>query len=173
MGSKNLLEDNRSHSWRNSFAIIMPSCCRFWSLVGVSVTDIELRFINMVLSSAISNVLTNSFSETATVFDLRDSDFTICEDRLQVYSSYCFLMLHICSKEFKFWVWSVLPMVHLVTALFSDCSPRWSTAVWRLYFTCNWTEKMISSPLCSKSLFLIWCTYQLPCLAWLCLLVEK
>ena len=150
MGSKNLLEDNRSHSLKNSFAIIMPSCCRFCSLVGVSITDPELRFINMVLPSAISNMLTNSFSKTATIFDLRDSDFRICEDRVQLHSSYCFLMLHICSKEFEFRVWSVLPMFHLVTATASDCSPRWSTAVWRLYLACNyWTEKMILSPLCS------------------------
>ena len=98
-------------------------------------------------------------------------------------------MLHICSKEFKFRTWSALPMVQLATAslsgenllilptvlapLFSDCSPRCSTAVWRLYLACDWTEKMISSRLCSKSLFIIWCLYQLSCLAWLCLLVEK
>ena len=173
MGSKNLLEDNRSHSLKNSFAIIMPSCCRFCSLVGVSITDPELRFINMVLPSAISNMLTNSFSKTATIFDLRDSDFTICDDSVQLYSSYCSMMLHIWSKEFKFRVWSALAMVHLVTALFSDCSPRWSTAVWRLYLAWDWTEKMISSPLCRESLFLIWCTYQLPCLTWLRLLVEN
>ena len=83
----------------------------------------------MVLSSAISNGLTNTFSETATTFDLRDSDFRIYEGHV-----------HISSKEFNFWVWSALPMVHLVTpslsaenlltpsmvlaSLFSDCSPR-------------------------------------------------
>ena len=130
-----------------ALAIIMPSCCRFCSLVGVSITDPELRFINVVLSSAIWNVLTNSFSKTTTIFDLRDSDFRICEDRVQLYSSCSSLMLHIWSKEFKFRVWSALSVVYLVTALFSDCSPRWSTAVWSLHLACDWTEKVISSPL--------------------------
>ena len=58
MRSKNLLEDYRSRSWRNSFARVMPSCCRLSSLLGVSISDLELSFINMVLSSAISNGLT-------------------------------------------------------------------------------------------------------------------
>ena len=189
MGSKNLLEDNRSHSQRNCFAITMPSWWRFCSLVGVSIINPELRFINMVLSSAISKGLINSFYKTAITLALRDSDFRICEHRVGLYTSYCSLMLHICIKDFKFEAWSALPMVHLVTAslsaesllillivlasLFSDCSPPWSGAVWRLCLACDWTEKMISSPLCSESLFLIWCIHQVPCLAWLCLLVEK
>ena len=148
----------------------MPPCCRFCSLVGVSITNPELRFINMVLSSAISNGLANSFSKTVTTFDLRDSDFRICEGRVRVYTSYCSLMFHIFCKEFKFRAWPALPMVQLVTpslswekllilptvltSLFSDCCPRCSKAVyiWRLYLACYWTEKMISSPLCSESL---------------------
>ena len=132
----------------------------------------------MALSSAISNGLTNSFSKTVTTFDLRDSDFRICQGHV-----------HICSKELNFRAWSALLMVHLVTAslsaenlltqptvlasLFSDCSPHWPTAVWKLYLACHQTEKMLSLPLCSESLFLILCTYLLPYLAWFCLLVEK
>ena len=58
MGSKNFFKDNRSRSWRNSFARVMPSCCGPSSLVGVSISDPELRFINMVLSSAISSGMT-------------------------------------------------------------------------------------------------------------------
>ena len=118
----------------------IPSCCRLSSLLGVSICGPELRFINMVLSSTISNWLTQSFSKTATTFDVRDSDCRICEGRVCLYSSYCCLMLYICSKEFRFRTWSALPNVHLVTAslsaqnlltlpsvlafLFSDYSPR-------------------------------------------------
>ena len=167
MESKNLLKDMRSHSWRNSFAYNNAILLQFCSLVGVSITNPEVRFINMVLSSAISNGLTNSFFKTVTTFDLRDSDFRICEGRVRLYTSYCSLITHICSKEFKFWDCSALPMVQLVNAslsgenllilptvlasLFSDCSPRCSTAVWRLYLACDWIEKMISSLLCSES----------------------
>ena len=142
MGSKNFFDNNWSRSLKNSFAIVMPSFCRFTSLVGLSASDPELRFINMVLSSAVSNGLTNWFSKTATTFDLRDSDFRIYEGHK-----------HISSKEFNFWAWSALPMVHLVTlslsaenlltppmvlaSLFSDCSPRWSTAIWKLHLACH------------------------------------
>ena len=82
MGPRNVLEDNKSRSWINSFAIIMPSCCRFSSLVGVSISHPDLRFISMVLSSAIPNGFTYLFSKTATTIDLRGSDFMICEGRL-------------------------------------------------------------------------------------------
>ena len=142
----------------------------------------------MVLSIAIPNGLTYSFSKTVTTFPLPDSDFRICEGRVLLYSLYCSLMLHICRKKLKFRAWSALPMVHLVTAslsaknhltplmvmasLFSDRSPCWSAAVWRSYLACNWTQDMISLPLCSESLFLIWCIHQLPYLASLCLLKE-
>ena len=99
--------------------------CRFSSLVGVSISDPELRFINMVLSSAISNGLTYSFSKTATTFDLRDYDFRIWEGT-RLHSSYCYLMLHIGSKELKFQAWLGLLMAHLfwhpysVTVLLAD-----------------------------------------------------
>ena len=62
----------------------------------------------MVLSSAISNGLTNSLSKTATKSDLRDSDVRIYEGHV-----------HISSKESNFRAWSALPMVHLVTASLS------------------------------------------------------
>ena len=58
MGSKIFLEDNISCSRRNSFATVIPTCCRFSSLVGISISDPELKFINMVLSIAIPNGLT-------------------------------------------------------------------------------------------------------------------
>ena len=130
---------------KNWDPIIMPSCGRFSSIVWVSISDPEPRFINMVLFSAMLNRLTYLFSKTATTFDLCDSDFRICKGRMHLYSWYWSLMLHICCKEFKFWAWSALPMVHLVTAslsaenllmppmvlesLFSNCSSCWSTAV--------------------------------------------
>ena len=73
----------------------------------------------MVLSSAILNGLTESFSKTATTFDVRDSDCRISKGSMCLYSLYCFLILYICSKEFKFQAWSAHPMVHLVTASLS------------------------------------------------------
>ena len=111
----------------------MPSCCRFCSLVGVSITNPDLRFINMILSSAISNRLANSFSKNVTTFDLRDSDFRIYKGRVRLYTSYCSLMLHICNKEFKFRACSALPMVQLVTASFSGENLLILPTVWHPY----------------------------------------
>ena len=144
---------------KKSFAVVMQSCCRFTSLVEVSISDPELRFVNMVLSSAISNGLANSFSKIATKIDLRGSDYRIYE-----------VHVHICSKEFNFWAcqpfpWSTywLHHCHIIVRresfsttqgfgiLIQWCSPRWSTAVWKLYLDCDRTEKMISLPLCSES----------------------
>ena len=114
---------------KNWDAIIMPSCCRFSSIVWVSISDPEPRFINMVLFSAMLNRLTYLFSKTATTFDLRDSDFRICKGCMHLYSWFWSLMLHNCSKEFKFWAWSALPMHRII-----QCRPRFGIIIQRLFF---------------------------------------
>ena len=125
----------------------MPSCCRFSSLVGISVSDPDLRFISMVLSSAISVdilIVQNCNNIWLPLIWLHDLWRPCALVLIVLFPDVAHLQQGI---QFSGLVTASLsaqkPLTPptILASLYSDCSPRWSTAIWRLHLACDWTEK--------------------------------